>query len=50
MDNKALPESEKKLGFEAGGNKEYEVKAIIDNVVYGQCANNQMLGLHYLVS
>ncbi len=46
--DKALPESEKE--FEAGVNKEYEVKAIIDSAVYGQQANNQMSGLYYLVS
>ena len=50
MDNKALPEPEKDIKFEAGGNKEYEVKAIINSVVYGQQANNnQMPGLYYLV-
>ncbi len=32
--DKALPEPEKE--FEAGDNKEYEVEAIIDSVVYGQ--------------
>ncbi len=36
MDNKALPEPEKELEFEAGGNKEYEVEAIIDSAVYNQ--------------
>ncbi len=45
--DKALPEPEKE--FEAGDNKEYEVKAIIDSAVYGQQANNQMPGLYYLV-
>ncbi len=34
--DKALPELEKDLEFEAGGNREYEFKAIIDSVVYGQ--------------
>ena len=33
--DKALPELEKKLEFEAGGNTEYKIKAIIDSVVYG---------------
>ncbi len=48
--NKALLEPEKDLEFEAGGNKEYKVKAIINSVVYGQWVNsNQMLGLYYLV-
>ncbi len=32
--DKALLESEKDLEFEAGGNKEYEVKVIIDNALY----------------
>ncbi len=49
MDNKALPEPEKEVVFEAENNKEYEVEAIIDNTVYGQQANDQMLGLYYLV-
>ena len=35
MDNKALLESENDLEFEFGGDKEYEVKAIINNAVYG---------------
>ena len=35
--NKALSELEKELGFEAGGNGEYEIKAINDNAVYGFC-------------
>ncbi len=49
MDSKALLEPEKELVFEVGGNKEYEVKAIIDSAVYGQQANDQMQGLYYLV-
>ena len=28
------------LKFKVGSNKEYEVKAIIDNAMYGQQANN----------
>ena len=34
--DKALPEPEKELEFEAGDNKEYEVNTIIDSMVYGQ--------------
>ena len=50
MDNKALPKPKKDLKFEVGGDKKYEVKTIIDSVVYGQLANNnQMPGLYYLV-
>ncbi len=50
MDNKALPEPEKELEFEARVDKEYEVKTIIDSVVYGQQANsNQIPGFYYLV-
>ncbi len=49
VDNKALLEVEKELEFEAGGNKKYEVEAIIDSAVYGQQANNQILGLYYLI-
>ncbi len=48
--DKALPEPEKEIEFEAGDNKEYEVKAIIDNAVYDQQANDQIPGLYYLVS
>ena len=40
VNNKVLPEPEKELEFEAKDNKEYKVKAIIDNVVYGQQASN----------
>ncbi len=48
--DKTLPELEKDVEFEAGGNKEYEVKVIIDSTVYDQQANNnQMPGLYYLV-
>ena len=48
VDNKALLELEKKL--EVYDDKEYEVKIIIDSVVYGQQVNsNQMPGLYYLV-
>ncbi len=36
MDNKVLLEPEKELEFEERGDKEYEVKAIIDSAVYGQ--------------
>ncbi len=50
VDNKTLPEPKKELEFEAGGDKKYEVIAIINNMVYGQQANsNQMPGLYYLV-
>ena len=49
--DKTLAELEKELKFQAGGNKKYEIKIIIENAVYGQQANNsdQMPGLHYLV-
>ncbi len=33
--DKALPEPEKDVKFEFGGNKMYEVEAIIDSAVYG---------------
>ncbi len=49
VDNKALPEPEKELEFEAGGNKEYEIEAIINSAVYSQQANNQISGLYYLI-
>ncbi len=47
--DKALLETEKDLEFKAEGDKEYEVKAIIDSIVYGQQANDQIPGLYYLV-
>ena len=34
--DKALPEPEKEVKFEARDNKKYKVKAIIDSAVYGQ--------------
>lgn len=46
VDN-TLPEPKKE--FEAGNNKEYKDKAIINSAVYSQQANNQMLDLYYLV-
>ncbi len=47
--DKALLEPEKDVEFEAGGNKEYKVKVIIDSIVYGQQANSdQMPGLYYV--
>ncbi len=48
--DKALPEPENDLEFEAGCNKKYEVEAIIDSKVYDQQAHNQIPGLDYLIS
>ncbi len=49
--DKTLPELKKDMDFEAKCNKEYEVKVIIDSVVYGQQVNSdQMPDLYYLVS
>ena len=50
VDNTLL-ELDKELEFEVGDNKEYEVKTIIDRVVYGKLVNNsnQMPSLYYLV-
>ena len=36
VDNKTLLEPEKNMEFEVGGNKEYEIEAIIDSVMYSQ--------------
>ncbi len=48
--DKALLELEKHVEFEAGGNKEYKIEAIINSAVYGQQANsNQMSSLYYLL-
>lgn len=41
---------ELKREFETGNNnKEYKIKAIISSIVYGKEANNQILGLYYLI-
>ncbi len=40
---------EPKREFEAKNNKKYKVESIIDNVVYSKKAENQLLGLYYLV-
>ncbi len=49
--DKTLLEPEKDAKFEAGESKKYKVKAIIDNIVYGQQTNSdQMPGLYYLIS
>ncbi len=50
--DKTLSKSKKDLEFEAIGNREYEIEAIIDCTVYGQQANdsNQIPDLYYLVS
>ena len=49
--DKALPEPEKNLEFEASDNKEYKIKTIIDSVVYDQQVNNsyQMWSLYHFV-
>ena len=49
--DKALPKPKKELEYEAGNNKEYTVKPIINNVVYGQQENNsnQMPGFYYFI-
>ena len=49
--DKALSEPKKDVKFEAGGNKEYKVKVIIDSIMYGQQINNsdQMLGFYYFI-
>ena len=47
--DKALAKPKKELKFEAEGNKNYEFKAIIDNVVYIQQANDQIPSFYYLV-
>ncbi len=41
-----LPKPKK---FEVGDNKEYEIEAIINNVVYSKKTNGQMSDLYYLV-
>ena len=50
INNKALPKPKKDMEFEAKGNKEYVIKAIIDSAIYSkQANNNKILGLYYLV-
>ena len=46
--NKLFPEPEPE--FNAGDNKEYEVEAIMDSVVYAKEAERHLPGLYYLVS
>ena len=36
--------------FDAGNNKEYEIEAIKDCIVYAKETERQLLGLYYLVS
>ena len=46
--NELFPEPEPE--FDAGDNKEYEVKAIINSAVYAKEAERHLLGLYYLLS
>ena len=46
--NELFPKPEPE--FDAGDNKEYEVKAIIDSAVYAKEAERHLPGLYYLVS
>ena len=46
--NELFPEPEPE--FDVSNNKEYEVEAIIDSVVYAKEAKEHLLGLYYLVS
>ena len=46
--NELFPEPEPE--FDAGNNKEYEVEAIKDSVVYAKEAKRHLSGLYYLVS
>ena len=48
--NQALSELEKNLKIAAKNNKKYEIKEIIDSIMYGQQANNIIPGLYYLIS
>ncbi len=45
----ALSEPAKDWDFEVGNNKKYDVETIIDSLVYGYQANNQMPDLYYLI-
>lgn len=40
---------ESKREFVASNNKKYKVESIIDSIIYGIEAKNQLLGLNYLV-
>ena len=46
--NKLFPESEPE--FDAGNNKEYKIKAIIESAVYAKEAKRHLSGLYYLIS
>ncbi len=48
QDNHILPKLERKFEIR-NNNKEYEVKSIINNTVYGKKAKNQLPDLYYLV-
>ena len=41
---------ESKREFEVRNNKKYEVKTIINSVIYSHKVENQLLSLYYLVS
>ncbi len=40
---------EPKRKFEVKKNKKYEIKAIINSMIYDKMANNQMLDLYHLI-
>ena len=42
--------SEPEPEFDAGDNKEYKIKAIIDSAFYAKEVERHLLGLYYLVS
>lgn len=48
QDNHALLEPKRE--FKAGdNNKEYKIKSIINNIVYGKEANNQLSNFYYFI-
>ena len=49
VNKKLLLKPKKELEFEAGDNKEYEFKEIIDSVIDGQQANDQMLNFYKFI-
>ncbi len=49
VNEKTLSEPEIELEFEVGDTKEYEVKAIINSILYNKQANDQMPSLYYLI-
>ena len=49
INEKTFWKQKTELEFQFRDNKDYEVKVIIDNAIYGQQTNNQIPSLYYLI-